>query len=82
MECCIPTPGRCAWWLVVLWSVTARKSSPALAPSAASPEMLSRPSEWRVWAWKSPANQRRPAGAGRFLVLPRGTPVTGAASGP
>src|SRR4029077_18328495 len=34
-----------AWWLIVLWSVTARKSSPRLAASTASSGTVSLPSE-------------------------------------
>ena len=49
-----------AWWLIVLWSVTARKSSPRLAASTASSGTVSLPSECTVCECRSPASQRRP----------------------
>ena len=81
-----------AWWLTVLWSVTASKSSPAATASAASSTTGSAPSECTVCAWKSPASQRRPSAragrAGRPLgqrrqpsAGTRGSPGT-AATGP
>ena len=54
--------GRCAWWLTVLWSVTARKSRPAPAASAASSVDRQAPSEWtrvRVEVAGEPGAARR-----------------------
>ena len=61
-------PGRAAssaWWLTVLWSVTAMKSRPRPAARTASSATVSTPSECTVCVCRSPASQRRPARAGR-----------------
>ena len=57
--------GSSAWWLTVLWSVIARKSSPLPAASSASSGTVSPPSECTVCVCRSPASQRRPGPAGR-----------------
>ena len=53
-------PASSACWLIVLWSVMARKSRPRSAASAVSSGTVSRPSECTVCACRSPASQRRP----------------------
>ena len=70
-----------AWWLTVLWSVTARKSSPCSVASRASSGTVSAPSECTVCACRSPASQRCPGRAGssrrggRALSGPGGSAV-------
>ena len=70
-----------AWWLTVLWSVTARKSSPRPAARAASSETVSSPSECTVCVCRSPASQRRPARAGSTRRGGRSRGTGGAGAG-
>src|SRR3990172_7677880 len=49
---------RSSWWVFVLWSVTARKSSPRSIALATSSSTVFNPSEWIVWQWRSPFSQR------------------------
>src|SRR3970040_2042079 len=49
---------RSSWWVFVLWSVTARKSSPRSIALATSSSTVFSPSEWIVWQWRSPFSQR------------------------
>src|SRR6516162_462334 len=56
--------GSSACWLMVLWSVIARKSRPLPAASSASSGTVSPPSECTVWVCRSPASHRRPGSAG------------------
>ena len=51
--------GSSGWWLIVLWSVTARKSRPRPAANRASSGTVSTPSECTVWS-----AGHRPASAG------------------
>ena len=70
-----------AWWLTVLWSVTARKSRPCPAARRASSATVYVPSEWTVWACRSPASHRCPGGAGSARVGRRGHGGTSATGG-
>ena len=73
------TRSRDAWWLTVLWSVTATTSRPAATPAAASSAMLNDPSECTVCVCRSHASQVSPAEAGRVRRL--GRSGTGGGSG-
>src|SRR3972149_2970446 len=78
---------RSSWWVFVLWSVTARKSSPRSMALATSSSTVLSPSEWMVWQWRSPFSQRgRPGGGPRLPAggggAPRGGGGGGGAGGP
>ena len=53
------------WWLIVLWSVIARKSSPRSTAPRTRPSTVTSPSLWTVCEWRSPRYQRAPPAAGR-----------------
>ena len=66
------------WWLIVLWSVIARKSSPrSTAPRTRSSTVTS-PSLWTVCEWRSPRYQRAPPAGVRPGAWDDGWPTAAA----
>jgi hypothetical protein len=73
--------GSSAWWLTVLWSVTAMKSRPRRTARAASSGTVIAPSEWTVCVCRSPASQRYPGRDGSERPAGRSPGTGGAGSG-
>ena len=80
MPCAAAAAGSSRWWLIVLWSVTARNSRPRLAANLASSGTVIAPSECTVCVCRSPASQRHAvlgaaARAGPACPAPRDCPL-------